>query len=162
MVSNNAVLVLADDSFEDWSELLALMHRAFALHVGKVDPPNTALDCTEQDLIKKAGQEALLLAYAGGKLAGCMFMLKLRGALYLNRFAILPELHGAGLARVMMTEAEQYALANGLHKLTLETRVELRTNQAKFATFGFKIVGGRAHKGYCKVTTLKMTKSLRE
>ncbi len=76
----------------------------------------------------------------------------------LTRFAILPEIQGSGLARIMMAEAERYAITNCLHELTLETRVELITNQTKFATFGFKIVGGRTHKGYCKVTTLRMTK----
>ncbi|WP_299949905.1 GNAT family N-acetyltransferase [uncultured Ruegeria sp.] len=156
-----AALFLADDKFEDWSGLLALMRRAFSLHIGKVDPPNTALDCTEQDLVTKARQEALLLAFSGSKLVGCMFMRKLHSALILSRFSILPEMHGSGLARLMMAKAERYAMANCLHELALETRVELRSNQDKFGALGFKIVGGRAHKGFCKVTTLKMTKVLR-
>ncbi len=153
-------LSLADGAFGDWSGLLGLIHGAFAQNAGRTDPPSTVFESTVWDLMDRAKHEQLMLASDHGGLVGCLFMRRLNNQLFLGRFAILPRLHGSGLARRMVAGAEQIAIRNGLDALTLEVRVELRENQRKFAALGFEIVGGRAHSGYDRVTTLKMKKDL--
>ncbi|SLN73384.1 Acetyltransferase (GNAT) family protein [Falsiruegeria litorea R37] len=158
--SGGITLGLAPNTFSDWSGLMRVMRAAFAQNVGRIDPPSTVFSSSEQDLQDSAKRESLLLVYRGPSLIGCLFLRSTQDELFLRRFGILPAEQGAGLARRVLVAAEELARQKGLHRLALETRVELRSNQAKFQALGFQITGGRAHEGYDRVTTLRMEKDL--
>lgn len=153
-------LVFADKKYSDWCGLLDLMRSAFVRNTENIDPPSTVFDSTVADLRARAKHEHLLLVYEGHDLVGCLFMRVDGQELFLGRFAIRPDMQGMGLARRMIARAEQVAIQSNLSALALETRVELLGNQKKFATLGFEIVGGRAHSGFDRITTLKMRKAI--
>ncbi len=153
-------LFLADKSFDDWNGLLDLLRETFSQNIGRIDPPSTVFECTTQDLQNRSHQELLLLAYNDLDLVGCLFMRPGEEDLFLGRFAIVPQMQGMGLARCMIAKAEQVATRSGLRVLALETRIELLTNQRKFKALGFEIVGGRAHPGFDRITTLRLQKRI--
>lgn len=77
-------------------------------------------------------------------------------ALYLGKLAVDAGHRGKGLAGRLTAHAESRAVALGLPRLRLQTRVELLENHATFANLGFVITGQTSHPGYARPTSLTM------
>ena len=154
-------LVLNPRHFNDWSGLLKLLRSEFAYTQGLVFPPSTVFNTSKGDLRRRAQTENLILGFTQDQLVASLFFANHHDRMFLGRFAISQPYRGNGLARRMLSIVEETAKVNGLSVLELETRVNLKVNQAKFTALGFRICGGRAHRGYDHKTTLIMKKFLR-
>ncbi|MEM1300709.1 MAG: GNAT family N-acetyltransferase, partial [Pseudomonadota bacterium] len=114
------------DAATDWAEVLDLLHRAFAVMEGRIDPPSSLHSMDEMTLAEKATREMCLLAEdEDGTLVGCLFGAPEEDSLLISKLAVDPDRQGEGIARALMNLAEAEAKAAGLPALKLQTRIEL-------------------------------------
>lgn len=147
--------------FDDWDGLLVLLRESFAYMEGRIDPPSSLNGFDAAKLAAKAAEEELILAFAGGRLAGCLFAAQKGAALYLGKIAVRPELRGQGIARRLFDLAEALARARGLKALELQARIELTENHRTFTALGFEKVGEGRHPGHTRATDVNFRKVLR-
>ena len=145
---------------EDWSALLAMIHRAFAYMDGRIDPPSSLHRLDAEGLRKKAGAEICLVIRQGGTIVACIFCDPRPDCLYVGKLAVDPALQGQGLGRALMAAAEEEARRRALPALELQTRIELTGNHAAFTRLGFVKTGETAHEGYDRPTSITMRKPL--
>lgn len=148
--------------FDCWCELLALLHDAFAVQNGRIDPPSSLHKFDAASLAAKAREETLFLAREGETVLGCLFAKPRGDALYVGKFAVSPAHQGRGIGRGLMLAAEAMARQLGLSALELDTRIELTENHATFGAMGFEIVSEQAHAGYDRATFITMRKLFSE
>ncbi len=161
-VPGEGVVVVAKPyDFDDWEGLLALLRESFAYMDGRIDPPSSLHRFDAEKLAAKAAEEELILAFADGKLAGCLFAAQRGEALYLGKIAVRPEVRGLGIARRLFDLAEASARARGLKALELQARIELTENHRTFTALGFVKVGEGRHPGYTRSTDVNFRKKLR-
>jgi GNAT superfamily N-acetyltransferase len=146
----------ASPDFADWEAVRRLILEAFASMEGRIEPPSSALRLTPQSLAADASDGALLLAWSGSALAGCVFVRPKQDALYIGKLAVRPALHGSGIGRALVEAARAEARLIGLKSLELQTRIELVENHAVFARMGFIKTGETAHQGYQRSTSITM------
>ncbi len=146
--------------FDRWDELLALIQGSFAYMDGRIDPPSSAHRLTPESLREKAADEVLLIATAGGQIAGCVFAAERPDCFYIGKLAIAPRLQRAGLGRRLVEAVEALARSADKTALELQTRVELTSNHAAFARMGFVETGRSAHEGFDRPTSITMRKQL--
>ena len=155
------IVIGAADAATDWAEVLDLLHRAFAVMEGRIDPPSSLHDMGEMDLAANAASGACLLATDEDDAAvGCVFLLDHEDGLYVSKLAVDPDRQGEGIGRALMEMAEDIARAQEHDALVLETRIELVENHRTFARLGFEITGETAHPGYDHPTSITMLKAL--
>ena len=146
--------------FEHMPELLALIRRSFAYMDGRIDPPSSVHRLTEASLREKCDVETGIVAFAEGRIAGCVFIAERVDHFYLGKLAVDPEYQGSGVGRRLLAEAERIAVELGKPVLELQARVELDANHAAFARMGFVETGRTAHDGYATPTSVTMRKAL--
>ncbi|GAB4376598.1 MAG: GNAT family N-acetyltransferase [Kiloniellaceae bacterium] len=153
-------IVARPDGFGDWDGLLALLREAFACMEGRIDPPSSLHSFDAAKLAAKAAEEDLILAFADGRLAGCLFAAPRGDALYLGKIAVKPGLQGRGIAKRMVALAEAGARARGFKALELQARIELTENHRAFQALGFVKTGEGRHPGYDRSTDVNFRKAL--
>lgn len=134
-----------------WPAILALLRGAFAYMEGRIDPPSSLRDLTEDALTRQAQTGEIWII---GAPVACVFLTPKPDALYVGKLAVAAESRGQGLARRLIDQAEARARAMGLPALELQTRVELVENQTAFRKMGFVEVGRTAHKGFDRPTSI--------
>ncbi len=156
----NEIEIAPADAATDWSEVLDLLHRAFAVMEGRIDPPSSLHDLDEVTLAAKAAQELCLLAHHEDDLLGCVFCAPGEEALHISKLAVDPDHQGGGIGRALMDLAEANAQAAGLEAMELQTRIEMDENHLTFARLGFRKVGETSHPGYDRTTSITLRKEL--
>ncbi|OCW55667.1 hypothetical protein AWJ14_05940 [Hoeflea olei] len=151
-------IVRASGDFADWDSLHALLVRCFAYMEGRIDPPSSLAAMGPAELEAKSRTEILLLAMAGARIAGCLFLRLDADAVYIGKLAVDAPFRRQGLARRLIAAAEAIARETGRPKLVLQTRVELAENQDSFARLGFAITARTAHQGFDRPTSVTMTR----
>lgn len=146
--------------FGRWQELLDLIMRAFAYMDGVIDPPSSAHRLTLEGLREKCAAEAVFVALAGEKLAGCVFLADRGDHAYVGKLAVDPALQGQGIGRRLMEAAEAEARRQRRGAIELQTRVELTGNHSAFARLGFRETARTAHEGFSRPTSITMRKEL--
>ncbi len=131
--------------------LLALVRRSFAYMDGVIDPPSSMLRLTLADLGAQAVTGEIWVI---GDVAACVFLTPRTEALYIGKLAVAAQARGQGHARTLIDLAADRAQTLGLTALELQTRIELRANQAAFAAMGFVEVARTAHPGYDRPTSI--------
>jgi GNAT superfamily N-acetyltransferase len=149
-----------DDSFHGWDRLLNLLHVAFEPQKGRIDPPSSVYELDENSLRSKALEEHVFLATDRDLLVGCVFAKDTGNAVYLGKLAVLPEMQGRGIGRLLVERVAEYAKCCGRSVLELETRIELIDNHQIFEKYGFQKVSESAHPGYDHPTSIAMEKRL--
>ena len=156
-----AVRRIIAEEFGGWDELLHLIRTSFLYMDGIIDPPSSVHRLSLQSLKEKAACEICFIAVQGSEIAGCIFCrLEPPDNLYIGKLAVLPQMQGQGLGRQLLEAAESTAFASGLHRLRLETRIELAGNHATFSRWGFVKSAERSHTGYDRITFIEMVKTL--
>lgn len=140
--------------------MAALIRRCFAEHVGRVDPPPSALGETAASVAAQVAASGGAVAEAGGLVAACVLWAEKEGGLYVGRLAVAPESRGRGLARALLAAAESEARRRGLPRLHLGTRLALADNRALFASCGFRECGRFSHAGFSHPTWVALEKML--
>ena len=140
--------------------LAALIGRAFAPYVGRLDPPPSAIKETAETIAARFADHLALAATIDGAIAGCVFLQRQGDAVYLSRVAVDERWRGRGVARALLAGAEAEARAMGALQLTLAVRISLPGNRRLFESCGFATVAERSHPGYTVVTFLDMAKPL--
>jgi len=153
-------IVTLPGDFGRWDDLLDLVLRSFAYMDGIIDPPSSALRLTPEALEAKAQEETVLIACAGDRLAGCIFLADRCDHLYLGKLAVDPAFQRKGVGRLLVEAAEKLARASGKRMIELQTRVELTANQAAFAKLGFREAARTAHPGFDRPTSVTMRRDL--
>ncbi|MDE9451446.1 GNAT family N-acetyltransferase [Aliiroseovarius sp. Z3] len=146
---------------EDMAPILALLHRAFAGMDGRIDPPSSLHRLTPEGIADQVRTGEVWVIDG----AACVFLTPQPDAtppsLYVGKLAVDPSAQGRGLARALMTLAEQRAADLGLSRLVLQTRIELVENHAIFEKLGFVKTAETAHEGFERPTSYRFEKSLR-
>lgn len=153
-------IVVAPPGFQQWDELLRLLHVAFAFQNDRIDPPSSLHRFDAAALAAKAREETLFLASDGNTVVGCLFAKPRGDALYVGKFAVSEACQRRGIGRRLMGAAQDLARQLGLPALELDTRIELTENHATFRAMGFVKVSEQAHPGYDRSTFITMRKSL--
>jgi predicted N-acetyltransferase YhbS len=135
-----------------WPAILALLGDAFAYMKGRIDPPSSLRDMTQEALTEQAKKGEIWIIGPGPN--ACIFLTPKPQALYLGKLAVAPQHRHQGLARTLIDLAETRARALKLPMLELQTRVELTENHATFQAMGFFEIGRSAHPGYNQPTSI--------
>jgi len=149
-----------DDSFHRWDCLLNLLYVAFEQQKDRIDPPSSVYKLDESHLRLKAREEHVFLVKEGDLLVGCVFARDTGHSIYLGKLAVLPEMQGKGIGRMLVERVEDYAKRIGRSLLELETRIELVENHRIFEAYGYRQVSENAHEGYDHPTSISMEKRL--
>ena len=111
----------------DAENITALINAAFSCEGFFVEGPRTSKADVEQHMVKGA----FLLAEAGDKLSGCVYV-ELRGERsYLGLLSVDPALQGGGLGSFLMDAAENYCRERGSRFMDIYI-VNLRTELPPF------------------------------
>ncbi|MEM7176616.1 MAG: nucleotidyltransferase family protein [Pseudomonadota bacterium] len=143
----------------DWRAIHALLQRAFGYMAGRIDPPSSLHRLSPEDLAQKSADQTVLITQAPDPIA-CLFLEDRGEALYLGKLAVDPAHQGTGAGRALVDAAERLAIARGIPRLALQTRVELSENHAAFARMGFHETGRTRHPGFDRPTSVTMQKPL--
>jgi ribosomal protein S18 acetylase RimI-like enzyme len=143
---------------EDMAPVLALLRTAFAGMKGRIDPPSSLHQLTEDGIAEQARTGEVWVI---GEQA-CVFLTPRPGAeppeLYLGKLAVHPSAQRQGLARVLVDLAVQRARALRLSVLRLKTRVELVENHHTFERLGFTKTAAHSHPGFDRPTSFEFSK----
>lgn len=154
-------LLAIDEAFADWDALLALILESFASMHPRIAPPSSALRLTLDSLREKARAEMAYAAIEDGRLLGCIFCKpEPPDCLYIGKLAVAPEAQRKGVGRRLLEAATEYAVAQGLSCLRLETRIELTENHGVFARWGFVRSADGIHPGFSRTTFIEMRKPI--
>ncbi len=140
----------------DWEALHSLLISSYAYMDTRIDPPSSLLTMTAEDLERKAADETLIAATSDGALVGCLFCRVEGEWLYVGKMAVAEQLQGSGIGRLLIGRATCLARKQSLAGLELETRIELVENHQVFMKFGFFKVADQSHKGYSRITSIRM------
>lgn len=134
-----------------WPPILALLREAFAFMEGRIDPPSSLRDLTQEALTRQVEVGEIWVI---GAPVACVFLTQKPGVLYVGKLAVAASHRGQGLARRLIDHAGARAREKGLSALELQVRVELVENQAAFRAMGFREVGRTAHAGFDRPTSI--------
>jgi ribosomal protein S18 acetylase RimI-like enzyme len=140
--------------------VLQIIHAAFALHDGRIDPPSGAQRESLESLAARFPSETLLVADADGIIVGCIWCRQDGDDVYIGRLAVDPEQQGRGIARRLLAASIEWARSHGAKSMSLGVRVELVENIAFFERHGFQIVRAESHAGFDRPTNYHMEKTL--
>ena len=143
---------------DDPAPVLALIRTAFAYMDGRIDPPSSMHRLDAAEVARQAETGEVWVIGPAADPSACVFFTAKPGALYIGKLAVAEAARGQGHARSLVALAENRARALALPALELQTRVELTENHATFERLGFTRVGGTAHPGYDRVTSLTYRK----
>lgn len=119
----------------DWQAVRAVRQRVFVEE--QACPPEDEWDAC--DAPERRGQDVHhLLATDGGEAVGVARWHAVGGAAKLERFAVLPEARGRGIARALVAEALASARRAGHRRFVLHAQAYL---EAFYRGFGFETVG---------------------
>jgi GNAT superfamily N-acetyltransferase len=140
----------------DWAAVLSLIQTEFAYMNMRINPASSVHRLTAEDIAAKAQTGEVWVI--GAPPRACMMLTPQADSLYLGKLAVQKDQRGQGLARILVTWAEERARALGYGWLELETRIELTENHAAFRSLGFVQTGSKAHAGFDRPTSLTFRK----
>ena len=91
------------------------------------------------------------VAESGGCFLGYAVFFPEDGAMLLDNIAVLPEGHGQGVGRILVTLCEDAARARGLPAVRLFTNAKMTANQTFYPHLGFVRTGRRIEDGFDRV-----------
>ncbi len=138
----------------------ALIRTVFAEHLGRIDPPPSALKETGANIATILARGGGAGASIDGTLVACVIWEEKSGGLYFGRLAVAQAARGLGLARALIAAAEAEARRRSLPHTHLSVRLALADNRKLFASCGYLETAQHAHPGYAAPTFADMAKTL--
>ncbi len=144
----------------NWHAVHQLLLDCFAYMETRIDPPSSLHRLTPEGIASFAASQYLFVIEKDAAPLACLFATDKDPFLYLGKVAVNADQRGLGLARILVTQAEQTARELGYNRLQLESRIELAEIHQTFAALGFHKIGETAHPGYDSPTSITMEKDL--
>lgn len=138
--------------------LLSLIRDAFAFMEGRITPPSSAQNLTEERLRDQC-RTSEVWAIGAPPLA-CIVLSERDNALYIGKLAVARHARHKGHARRLVAQAASRSETLGKTCLLLDVRIELTENHAAFRKMGFVQTGTGTHDGFAQPTFLTMRKPL--
>lgn len=135
-------------------ELHGLITTAF--RVLAIDPPSGVLKETVEDFRNRLQTEKAFVVEVDGALIGGVFCAPLNDSLYVGRLAVRDDFKRKGIASALLDAAKAEAERRGFARVTLSSRIALKSNIALFRKHGFVVVGESAHPGFSYPTSCDM------
>jgi ribosomal protein S18 acetylase RimI-like enzyme len=142
---------------QDLTQILPLLHAAFASMEGRINPPSSLHSLTFDGLQEQADKAEVWAI--GAPPCACMILTLRPDTLYLGKLAVAPDHRGQGHARALLSHAHDRARALGRGGITLETRIELTENQRFFSHLGFEKIAETSHPGFEAITGVTFRKT---
>ncbi|MCY1015117.1 GNAT family N-acetyltransferase [Pyxidicoccus sp. MSG2] len=140
--------------------LARLLREAFEEYRGRLDPPSSAHDKTEEVVLRELKDGGALISESPSGAEGCVFFHVKPDHVYLDRLAVLPPYRGRGVARALMEAVEARARALGSTPVRLNVRLALKDHQDWYARQGYAFLSYGTHAGYSAPTFVVLQKSL--
>lgn len=140
--------------------LARLLREAFEEYRGRLDPPSSAHDKTEDVVLRELRDGGALIAEEPPGPVGCVFFHVKPDHVYLDRLAVLPPFRGQGVARSLMEAVEARARALGPTPVRLNVRLALKDHQDWYGRQGYAFHGYGTHAGYASPTFVVLQKTL--
>lgn len=139
MTDQEAQLELRVAEASDAEQMLEVIRAAFAARPA-VEPPAAALSDTVDDVLRRLGEGAGVVAEQDGHMVGCL-LLSVRGDLAgLHRVSVLPQVRTAGVASALVRGAGEVAVEMGAMRVELLCRKEFPETRAWWEKHGFTVV----------------------
>lgn len=152
MTSAFSVTTLTDIS--RIGELHSLIVAAF--HDLAIDPPSGVLKETVDDFRERLKTERALVVEVEGALIGGVFCAARQDSLYVGRLAVRDDFKRKGVASALLDAAKAEARRLGFQRITLSSRIALKSNIALFRKHGFVVVIEQSHPGFSHPTSYDM------
>lgn len=132
-------------------ELTALLHKAYA-RLGRMGLNYTAVDQTPEVTAKRIRGGSCFIATQGSELVGtivvqptyqeneCEYFTR-AGVACAHQFAVDPKHQGAGIGRLLLEHAEQWARQSGFAELAIDTAEQARHLIELYSRLGYRHVG---------------------
>jgi ribosomal protein S18 acetylase RimI-like enzyme len=149
------------DAFEqDAPTIYQITQAAFAEYCGVLVPPSGVHRETLDTVREKMASGRYLLALAGQRAVGVVYYEVRPERVYLGRLAVLPEVRGRGIGRLLVEEVERRARSAGRYKVELGVRAALVALRASYERMGYRVLAERSHSGFDVVTFVQLEKDL--
>lgn len=113
--------VVAADAADD---VLTVIRASFGARP-PLDPPTEALAETSESLATELGEHGGILATVDGEPVGSLVFDRTGPGLQVRRFGVVPGAQGAGIARRLVSAAEEWAVDAGFSGIRVKARMEL-------------------------------------
>lgn len=153
--------VLREAVPEDAPVLATLLREAFEEYRGRLDPPSSAHDKSEETVRQELRDGGAFLASDDTGPLGCVFFHPRADHVYLDRLAVRPAFRGRGVARALVDAVESRAQALGHTRVRLSVRLALKDHHVYYARLGYQHHGYGTHPGYAAPTFVILEKTLR-
>lgn len=141
----------------------ALIRTAFAAITPPLAPPPSALRETADSVaaqIAAGGGTVAITPGEAGSVIGAVLWGPRDGGLYVGRLSVAAAARRMGVARALVTAAEQAARAQGFGHMHVGVRLALAGNRRLFAELGFAETVRHSHEGFTADTWVEMHKRL--
>jgi ribosomal protein S18 acetylase RimI-like enzyme len=115
--------LLREASNAEAATIVALIQSAFEEYRGKLDPPSSAHNETEETICQRMSSARVVLAVRGGEPNGCVFYQRAEDHLSLSRLAVLPAHRRRGIGQALVAYVEHRARALSLRGVQLGVRI---------------------------------------
>lgn len=121
-----------------------------------IDPPSGVLKETVDDFRERLKTERALVVEVEGALIGGVFCATRQDSLYVGRLAVRDDFKRKGVASALLDAAKAEARRLGFQRITLSSRIALKSNIALFRKHGFVVVAEQSHPGFSHPTSYDM------
>lgn len=121
----------------DIPAVLLVTAAAYAPYAGRLTPPSSALNETEQAVRRYLQKGGVIVAEVDGRIVGAVRYEPYADYVYLGRLAVLPEYQGRGIGRRLVEAVEEWAALLGLDEVRLGVRLELTENRDLYRHLGY-------------------------
>lgn len=121
-----------------------------------IDPPSGVLKETVDDFRERLKTETALVVEVEGALIGGVFCATRQASLYVGRLAVREDFKRKGVASALLDAAKAEARRLGFQRVTLSSRIALKSNIALFMKHGFVVVAESSHPGFSHPTSYDM------
>lgn len=121
----------------DTAQVTDTIRAAYSIYDGRgIDLPPVS-----EGLDRVIAETPVILATDAGRVLGALVLRETPDALQIENLAVHPDASGQGIARLLLTEAETIARANGFNKLRLATHRDLTETISLYRHLGWTITG---------------------
>jgi GNAT superfamily N-acetyltransferase len=152
--------LLREAAAGDEEQLVEVIHAAFEELRGRLDPPSGSHDESIETVRRQLQSGGAVMAFVGGRPAGCVFYLPRKDHVYLSRLGVLPEHRRRGLGLLLIGRVEERALSLCIPRVRLGVRNTLPRQREYYQRLGYRFHSDGFHEGHRQPTFAFLEKDL--